>query len=352
MFSDAPHGAARQDCATIAEDNLREIGCEFLYVIGDAILIDTTLATLVKRFLPPCDLYYFEAEHIHRYLIEAGIPVYTREEFSRSFPRFSLDYGAVYHMFDLAIPEVPWVTLLHASEWRSISRELQAELMVSQIRCGRGSVYCADWFGNADRPANNTVTVDGRWFYGLTAGDWQAKGVAEQKLWVLKWLRKWHQDDGPAVGGELNGGFERVPYGLIHEYAGRFADQSGPNCFAAAIGMVLGGTGVASYPQSRRLMTQWLHQAPFFRLLDAQRYERVTEVRTIAHTSAVQPTDVLVWCTSDGTAQHAAFAVAPDTVFQKGGQGWESPWQLVRLEDVWYNESLQSGGYIALYRQQ
>ena len=68
-----------------------------------------------------------------------------------------------------------------------------------QIRCGRGHVYCADWFGNADRPANNTVTVDGRWFYALTAGDWQAKGVAEQKLWVLKSLRTWHQDDGTAA---------------------------------------------------------------------------------------------------------------------------------------------------------
>ncbi len=117
-------------------------------------MIDTTLNTLVERFLPPCDLYYFEADHIHRYLIEAGIPVYTREEFSRSFPRFSLDYGAVYHMFDLAIPEVPWVTLLDAAQWRAIGPALQADLMASQIRCGRGNVYDPDWFGNSDWPVN------------------------------------------------------------------------------------------------------------------------------------------------------------------------------------------------------
>lgn len=182
----------------------------------------------------------------------------------------------------------------------------------------------------------------------------------------MKWLQEWHQDDGPAVNKqktvlysaappylpvELQGDSERVPYALVNEYVGRFADQSGPNCFAAAIGMALGGTAVASYPQSRRLMAQWLHPGPFFRVLDAQGYRKATEIRTLAHASAVQPGDVLVWYASDGTAQHAAFAVSQDTVFQKEGQGWESPWQLVRWEDVWYNGVLKSGGYIALYHR-
>ena len=141
-------------------------------------------------------------------------------------------------MFDLAIPAVPWVTLLDAAQWRAIGPALQADLMASQIRCGRGNVYDADWFGHADCPVNNTVTVDGRWFYLLTAEDWQAKGFDEQKLWVVKWLQEWHTEDGPSVNkqktvlycsantfsrAELNGGCERVPYGLIHEYAGRFA---------------------------------------------------------------------------------------------------------------------------------
>lgn len=141
---------------------MRKIGCEFLYVIGDAILIDTTLDALVARFLPASDLYYFEADHIHRYLIEAGIPVYTREEFTRSFPRFALDYGTVYHTFDLAIPEVPWVTLLDTAQWRALDPGLQDELMASQIRCGRGSVYDRDWFESSNYPVNHTVTVDGR----------------------------------------------------------------------------------------------------------------------------------------------------------------------------------------------
>lgn len=212
---------------------------------------DTTLEKLVERFIPPHDLYFVEHDHLQRYLLDAGIAVYTRDEFSRSFPRFSLDYGAVYTLFDLASPDVPWVTLLDATQWQAIGPIRQTELMVSQIRCGRGHVYDADWFGNANYPTNNTVTVDGRWFYLLTADDWQTKSVQEQKSWVLKWLREWHQDGGASVKGPLNGHFEGVPCDLVHEYAGTFADQSGPNCFAAAMGLVLGGTGVTIPPADK-----------------------------------------------------------------------------------------------------
>ncbi len=33
------------------------------------------------------------------------------------------------------------------------------------------------------------------WFYLLTAEDWQAKGLDEQNLWIVKWLQEWHKDD-------------------------------------------------------------------------------------------------------------------------------------------------------------
>ncbi len=326
-------------------------GCEVLYTIGDAILVDTTLEQLAERFMPLWDLYYFEDDHIYRYLLDAGIPVYTRAEFSRSFPRFSLDYGALYQMFDLSIPDVPWVTLLRTAQWWALGSKLQVELMEYQIRCGRGNIYEGSWFSKDDCPVNNTVTVNGRWCYLLTAEDWQAKGTDDRKQWVLKWLVQWHTGAPLSIRVGSIGGFERVPYRLIHEYAGTFAHQSGPNCFAAAIAMVVGGSGVDYYPQSRDLITQWLHQEPFFRLLDAQRYQKVIELRTIDPVM-VQPADVLIWCTSDGAAKHAAFAITPDAVFQKEGQGWESPWLLVQLNRVRYNEYLKSGGHVAVYRRQ
>lgn len=85
----------------------------------------------------------------------------------------------------------------------------------------------------------------------------------------------------------------------------------------------------------------------------AYRYRQVSQLRLIPNPSGVCPSDVLVWGRNDETAQHAAFAVASETGFQKAGQGRESPWQPVRLADVsGYRGYLQSGGHIAVYRRQ
>lgn len=66
---------------------------------------------------------------------------------------------------------------------------------------------------------------------------------------------------------------------------------------------------------------------------------------------AIQPCDVLVWFTGDGIAGHAAFAVSDELVFQKQAQGWDNPWQVLRVSDVWYNEYLKTGGHIEIYRR-
>ncbi|MCL4351563.1 MAG: hypothetical protein M1318_02780 [Firmicutes bacterium] len=98
-------------------------------------------------------------------------------------------------------------------------------------------------------------------------------------------------------------------------------------------------------------MTQWLHPAPFFRLLAGQGYAKATDFRNISEVVAVRPSDVLVWYTKDAVAVPAAFAVTDALIFQKNAQGWDHPWQVLPMRDVGYNECLLSGGHIALYRR-
>ncbi len=317
---------------------------------GDCVMTDTTLQQLIQRFVPASDLYYFEDSQTLSALLQAGVAVYTRQEFSASYPCFSLDYGDVYHVGRLSLADSAWRTLLPAHQLSVLSPTLLEKLLAYQVRCGRGHVYDADWFLEGERPVNTTVTVDGRWFYLLTAADWAQYSMDVRKEWVLKWLSNRHQYDRSTVL-DLEPAHERVPYALITEYAGTFAAESGPNCFAATIAMVVGGSGPHHYPQSRCLMAQWLHPEPFFRLLRAQGYVKVTELRKISEGSAVIPSDVLVWYTRDAGVVHAAFAVTHVLVFQKNAQGWDHPWQVLSLADVWYNECLPSGGHIDLYRR-
>lgn len=319
--------------------------------VGDCVMTDTTLQKLIQRFVPATDLYYFEDDQTLGALLQEGVAVYTRQEFSASYPSFSLDYGDVYHVGRLSLPDSAWRTLLPAHQLSVLSSRLLENLLAYQVRCGRGHVYDADWFLETERPRTPTVTVDGRWFYLLTAEDWAQYSMDVRKEWVLKWLSDRRQDDVRSTVLEIETAHERVPYPLITEYAGTFAAESGPNCFAATIAMVVGGRGSHHYPQSRSLMAKWLHPEPFFRLLQAQGYVKVTDFWKINEASAVRPSDVLVWYTRDARVVHAAFAVTDARVFQKNAQGWDHPWQVLSLGDVWYNECLSSGGYIALYRR-
>jgi len=319
--------------------------------VFDYVISDTTLQQLIQRFVPAEDLYYFEDDQTLSALLEAGVAVYTQREFSESYPCFSLDYGDVYHMWGLSLPDPSWVTLLPAQQLSVFPPGRLERLLAYQVTCGRGHVYDGDWFAEWERPVSTTVTVDGRWFYLLTAADWEQYRPDVRKKWVLKWLRDRHKDDTGSMIHALEERHDRVPYPLITEYAGTFAAQSGPNCFAAAIAMAVGGAGIQNYPQSRCLMAQWLHQEPFFRLLEAQEYAKVMDLRVMSEVSAVLPSDVLVWYTKDEVPAHAAFAVTDELVFQKNAQGWDSPWQVLKVGNVWYNGFLQSGGHIAIYRR-
>lgn len=64
-----------------------------------------------------------------------------------------------------------------------------------------------------------------------------------------------------------------------------------------------------------------------------------------------QPTDVLVWYTENGIAGHAGYAVSHELVFQKQAQGWDNPWQVLKIRDVWYNEYLKTGGHMTVFRR-
>ncbi len=61
-----------------------------------------------------------------------------------------------------------------------------------------------------------------------------------RKEWVLKWLSDRRQGDVRSMILGVEARYEHVPYPLITEYAGTFSAQSGPNCFAATIAMVVG----------------------------------------------------------------------------------------------------------------
>ncbi|QSO52681.1 hypothetical protein JZ785_01715 [Alicyclobacillus curvatus] len=317
--------------------------------IFDCRISDRALDEIASVFVPARDALYFNGEEIANACLEQGIPVYTRQEFASMYPLFALEYGAVYRLWTMQQSNEMRVLLVHPSELNSLSTQIRRNLLVQQVRFGRGHIYNAEWMTGFDAHLSTTIDVDGALHSFLTWENWWGLSSLTRKQWVLRWLQDWVAEDARGVEvGTIPRENTRVPYEIIDEHAGTFGSKSTGNCFAAAIAMVVG----AQNPhRARVLVNEWLHQGPFFRLLDGQAYVKHATY-LIVRDVVLQPADVLVWYTGEGVAGHAGFAVTDKLIFEKHGQGWDNPWLVLNLADVWYNEYLKTGGYIEVYRRE
>lgn len=314
--------------------------------VFDCRITESTLDEIAQSFVPERDVYFFDDESIAYTCLRCGLTVYSRPEFASAFPLFAVNYGSVYHLWSMKLPQNAFVLIVNPDELKYLSDDIRLNLLARQIEYGRGHIYDMDWFDKLKLPRTRTADVGGKSFYFLTWDDWWEFSPVIRKRWIVEWLRDWRKED--AAGFEFVDfphPHEGVPYELIKEYAGTFGSASTANCFAGAIAMVV---GIQNPDQSRVLISEWLHQGPFFRLLHGQGYVKCAEYCDTGNL-VFRPADVLVWYTGDGIAGHAAYAVSDDLVFQKQGQGWDNPWQVLRINDVWYNEYLKTGGSIAVF---
>lgn len=223
-------------------------------------MTESTLDKLIDVFVPKNDFYFFDDDKISNACLRQGITIYTREEFASSFPFFALEYGSLYHIWTMKRPKDSYVLVTTPAEFASLPEEIQRRLFLTQIHYGRGHIYPMDWLEQFKIEISNTTTVDGKSYYFLTWDDWSALTSETRKEWLLKWLREWRKEENTELI-QFTHDHEGVPYNLIQQYAGTFADTSTANCFAAAIAMVV---GTRNQIQSQVLISQWLHQGPFF----------------------------------------------------------------------------------------
>lgn len=96
------------------------------------------------------------------------------------------------------------------------------------------------------------------------------------------------------------------------DVAGRFAPDSGPNCF----GVVMAAAGVPG------AATTWMQREPF---------EAFLADRTRPGGRDEDPGTVWVWRSPDGAVQHAAVTLGDGWALHKPSQGWMSPTKVLDL---------------------
>jgi hypothetical protein len=282
----------------------------------------------IERFLPPAEPFFMADADTAAALSAAGELTYTRGEFGESFPRFGLDHGLAYNVWAVV---GSWVWVAGREARDRIDPVLWAAIRDEQGANRRRQVYDDSWpQPRIDVPRADRLT-DGRWL--LAPDVWRALGVDVRQRWLREWI-SWRLDDDDLkpVEAVVAPRYRE----LTGRYANTFADTSGPNCFAATLGMALGR------PQD--ILPLWLHQEPFLRALRANGYRQVDGVQP-------QPGEVVVWSDGTGLPVHAAFCVAEDVMFNKSGSSWEQPYALVAFDDVRdFDGIVSTGGTMAVYR--
>lgn len=309
-------------------------------------MTESALNEIAQWFVLPWDVFYFQDDVVATACLQHGLTVYTREEFSSTFRLFALNYGAVYHLWSMKLPNEAYVVRLTTRELDNLPPSIRERLLIQQVEYKRGHIYDAQWVGKLQIPSSVSIVIDGAWHYFLTWNDWWGFTPNIRRRWIVEWLREWRKDE-PVGVTHFPHDQRDIPYELIAQYAGTIGAASTPNCFAAAIAMVV---GMKNPDQARALITQWLHQGPFFRLLQGQGYLKQAEYRDLSSLE-MRSGDVLVWYTGDQLAGHAGYAMSHDLVFQKLGQGWDNPWQILKFADIGYNDYLDAGGHITVYRR-
>jgi hypothetical protein len=313
----------------------------------------------IRSFLPQHEPFFLRGDHLVNRLLQAGMIVYTRPEFHKSFPQFLLDYGYTYQLW--GIPQETYVWMADTTQRLYIDADLLQDILMDQVKLRRGQIYDHTWpLGlQTERAAYDLhernwqqlfqryQVHDGSPHVILTHDVWAMLPRNVQEAWVLEWLNNQLVDDEVVP---INPSHVPIPDALrplVLKYSGCFADASGANCFAATLALATG-----TLAQAEQIIYLWLHQEPFLRALCAQGYHPVHEIHHRDKSDAITSLDVLVWSSKDGQMIHAAFCVAPGYVFNKMGQSWAQPWLVLRIEDVLdYNEVISTGGKLTVYRK-
>lgn len=313
----------------------------------------------ISSFLPQHEPFFFQGEHLVNRLLQVGMIVYTRSEFHDGFPRFTLDYGCTYQLWN--IPQEAYVWVADATQRLSIDTDLLQDILMEQVRLHRGQIYDHTWRLRlqAERAVHDLherswqqlfqgyQVHDDSPHFVLTHDAWAMLPRSVQDAWLLEWLNDQLVDDEVVPINPYDVPIPDSHRPLVMEYSGCFSDASGANCFAATLAMATG-----TLAKAEQIIYRWLHKEPFLRSLCSQGYHPVQEIHHGDQIDTITLLDVLVWSNKDGRMVHASFCVAPGYVFNKMGQSWEQPWLILRIENVLdYDEVISTGGKLIVYRR-
>ncbi|WP_411954784.1 hypothetical protein ACKXGF_02905 [Alkalibacillus sp. S2W] len=128
-------------------------------------------------------------------------------------------------------------------------------------------------------------------------------------------------------------------YPHISSYFNSYPEKNGANCFAATLAAISGAQA-----QTDWLIYNWVDFTTFHNGIELNQYKKVS-----ISFKELEAEDLIIWMNKDGVTLHATFHLGYNYFFNKNGQSFILPWEIISLEELltmWGKDN------IMIYRKQ
>lgn len=267
-----------------------------------------------------------------------------KEEFSNHTIFNNIDSRNSYQVWNIH-KDIQFVCVANPSLIMQWDKETRERIFQIQFEVNRGSIYEWDMIecvleGITSPSSKVTIlqhvfpysfTYDSKRYISMQKALWDNLHKEFQYKFLLLLIKQFVYQT--SLSEEKIKKFEeKFPH--IAPYFNTFSTANGANCLAATLASIC-----SEKSEVKWIITKWVHDNSFLKGLQIKRYRL-----KLVSIDSLQPSDILVWKNEKNKVLHASFHVGDGYFFNKDGQSFFNPWQLVHIEtllNTWGNERIE-----------
>ncbi|PWN75186.1 hypothetical protein [Bacillus paranthracis] len=299
----------------------------------------------IKQFLPEYDLFFFPKKYgaVVKHFTSNTL-LMPKEEFSNHTIFNNINSRNSYQVWNIH-KDIQFVCVANSSLIMQWDKETRESIFRIQFEVNRGSIYEWDMIEcvleDIPSPSSKTAilqhvspysfTYDSKRYISMQKSLWDNLHKEFQYKFLLLLTKQFVYQT--SLSKEQIKKFENS-FPHIAPYFNSFSSVNGANCLAATLASICSEKSEAKW-----IITKWVHDNSFLKGLQIKQYRLKS-----ASIDSLQPSDILVWKNEKNKVLHASFHLGGGYFFNKNGQSFFNPWQLVHIESLlntWENERIE-----------
>ncbi|MES5893638.1 hypothetical protein [Bacillus cereus group sp. RP43] len=299
----------------------------------------------IEQFLPEYDLFFFPAKYgtVVKHF-NSNTLLMSKEEFSNHSIFNNIDSRNSYQVWNIH-KDIQFVCVANPSLITQWDKETRKSIFQTQLEVNRGSIYKWDIIESILEDIRSTSIKtsilellsfysfenDSKRYISMQKSLWDNLHKEFQYKFLLLLTTQFVCQT--SLSAEQIKKFEgKFPH--IAPYFNTFSTANGANCLAATLASICTEKSEAQW-----VITKWVHDNSFLKGLIMKGYG----VKSVSIDSLL-PSDILVWKNENNKIIHASFHLGNGYFFNKDGQSFFNPWQLVNIDNLlhtWGKERIE-----------